>query len=205
MAKSDWHFKDGWMKGPTISYVKASSPQKMPKCHKDFRRVTIHSEGVDRDCTPGHVKNLAKYTIGSANLYYHFVFCDRCDEIAQIIKPGYSARSMKGGAVCSAGNSANRHGKFNIQICLAARGNKKTKPFDQWPPNVKAFLRALSEDKKIPPKALDFKKQIRSKDKWCNTEKGWAMHAHGPMDDHNDCVPQQWSFKKFKKDILGLG
>ena len=199
----DWKWKDGWLYGPPMTHIKAKHPSKMPKCHTDLRRLTFHSEGVDRDCTPGHVKNLANYVINQ-NIYYTFIFCDRCPEIVQIIKPGYSSRAMKGGSVCSAGNSANRHGKFNMQVCLAARGNKKTKKFKDWPPEVKAFFQKIHKKKNLTKKSLDFKKQIRSKDKWCDVSRSYAMHAHGPWDDHNDCVPQQWDFKKFKKEILGI-
>ncbi len=194
--------KSWYAGGDKATKVKASGSTLMPGCHSGFRRITFHSEGVDRKCDGGaHVKNLAKYVV-QQNIYYHFVYCPDCGYWAQIIPVEHAARAMKGGAVCSAGNSANRHGRLNIQICIAAYGTsaKKLPPPKEWK-NTKKFKKIV-DAWDIKPKSLDFSKQIRSKDKWCNDSKGFAGHQHGPMDDHNDIQPNKFDWKAFKKDIL---
>ena len=202
---SEWKWKKGWLYGPTITHVKASGAEKMPGCcaKDNFRRVTFHNEGVSRQCQPGHVESLARY-VRDQRIWYTFLFCDRCPEIAQVCQTGRAARAMKGGSVCPAGNSANRHGKFNIQVCLAGRGSDKTKPFAEWPDEVKTFLRKLHNKCEIPAKAMPWDKAVRSAEKWRNPAKGYAFHSHGPTDDHTDCLEQKWSFKKYKQNILGL-
>ncbi len=186
--------------GDKATKVKASGSSK-GNCHRDSRFITFHSEGVDRKCDGGaHVKSLAQYVI-QQNIYYHMVYCPDCGHWAQIIPVDHAARAMKGGAVCSAGNSANRHG-INIQICIAGYGTsaKKLPPPKKWK-NTKKFKK-ISEEWGVNPKSLDYSKQIRSNEKWCKKGKGWRGHQHGPKDDHNDIQPNKFDWKAFKKDVL---
>ena len=194
--------KSWYAGGDKATKVKASGSSRMPGCHTNFRRITFHSEGVDRTCDGGaHVASLARYVV-QQNIYYHMVYCPDCGHWAQIIPIEHAARAMKGGSVCSAGNSANRHGLLNIQICIAAYGTsaKKLPPPSKWK-NTKKFKKIV-DDWDINPKALDYSKQIRSKEKWCKEGKGFAGHQHGPTDDHNDIQPNKFDFKAFKKDVL---
>jgi hypothetical protein len=192
------------------STLKANSYQRMPKCHTDLRRIVLHSEGVDRKCDGGqHVRNLANYVV-SKNIYYHAIYCPDCGRYCQMIPINAAARSMTGASVCNQGNSANRHGKFVVQICIAGYGTSaKGLPKPKNWKGAKVF-KAISEEIKAPPSALNFQKTIRNMGKWNNTDKGWSAHSHAPgsTEDHNDIVPnvkQDDFFKQFKKDILKIG
>ena len=100
-------WENGWLNHKSVTKVPANGTSKMPKCHTSFKRITLHNEGVDRKCDGGqHVINLARY-VRDKNIYYHFVYCPDCGQWAQIAPVRAAARSMVGGAVCSAGNSAN--------------------------------------------------------------------------------------------------
>jgi len=192
--------KKVWWGGKNCVKVKASGSSP-GSCHRDARFITFHSEGVDRQCDGGaHVKSLAQYVVNQG-IYYHFVYCPDCGQWAQIIPVDHAARSMKGGSVCSAGNSANRHG-INIQICLAGYGTsaKKLPAPKKWK-NSKKF-KNIAEEWGVNPKKMDFSKQIRSSEKWRNKDRGWRGHQHGPHDDHNDIQPNKFDWKAFKKDVL---
>ena len=189
-----------WFAGGDNAVKVKASGSSPGNCHRDARFITFHNEGVNRSCTPGHVESLARY-VRDKNIYYHFTYCPLCGQWAQIIPVDHAARSMKGGAVCSAGNSANRHG-INIQVCFAGYGTQKLPDPKDWK-NAKKFKK-IAKEWNIPPKKLNFDKQYRSKEKWCDTSRGYRGHQHGPWDDHHDIQENKFNFKSFKKNVLKI-
>ena len=198
MSKKVW-----FAGGKKDTKVKASNPSKMPGCHKKQKRITFHNEGVDRKCDGGsHVANLARY-VRDKNIYYHFVYCPDCGHWAQIIPVDAAARSQVGGSVNSkCGNSANRHGKVNIQICFAGYGNKNLPNPKNW--KGKSKFKKIAKEWNIKPRAVNFNKVNRSYDQWNNKSIGWFMHGSGPRDDHHDIVGNNLDWKKFKKFVLEI-
>lgn len=200
MATIRW--RGGWLRHKRVAKVPASGFERMPGCHSNFKRITLHNEGVDRKCDGGaHVENLARY-VRDKGIFYHFVYCPDCGHWAQIVPISAAARSMKGGPVCSAGNSANKHGRYNVQVCFAGYGYKKLPPALEW--KGKAVWRLLAKKVGNPPRAMSYAKIFRSRKRWRNIERGWAGHQHGPNDDHTDILGNRFDFPAFKRDVLGL-
>ena len=197
MSKKTW-----WVSGDKGVKVKAPSSyvNPMPKCHPN-KKFTIHNEGVNRACdnTGQHVKWLAQYAVDQ-KIHYHFVYCPLCGHWAQCAPVDTAARAMKGGSVNSCGNSANRCGTLNIQVCLAGYGTQKLPPPKKWK-NAKKF-RKIAEEWGIPAKSRNLSKVNRSKDKWNNKKTGWHGHSNGPLDDHTDPTANGWDVDAFKKDVL---
>ncbi len=181
-----------------------SSPSSMGGCHSKRRKIVFHNEGVNRDCdgTGQHVKNLAKYVVDK-NIYYHFIYCPKCGQWAQTIPVDKAARSLKGGAVDSCGNSGNRCGKVAIQICFAGYGSKKLPNPKNW--KNKAKFKKIADEWNIKPKKRNFEKVNRSKSKWNDKAIGWHSHSHSPNNDHHDIVGNQLDWKMFKKHVLKIG
>jgi len=193
--------KKNWYSGGDQSTkVKASNPSKMPGCHPN-KKITLHNEGVSRQCDGGqHVINLAKY-VRDKGIYYHGCYCPDCGQWAWIIPIDCAARSQVGGSVNSCGNSANRCGVINVQICFAGYGPDKKLPNPKNWKNAKKFKK-IAEGWGVPAKARNMNKVNRSRDKWNDPSIGWHTHACGPNDDHTDCVGNEFDWKKFKKHVL---
>lgn len=145
------------------------------------RGLTLHNEGVDRDCTPGHVVALARYVVGQ-RINYHAVWCPRCGQWAQCAPFTAAARSQVGGPVWK-GASANKAGTVNIQIAVAAYGYRdftRTHLRGAW------VLAEIMDAHRIPWRArkvwgLGASRSVTS---WMRS--GVHGHQHGPQDDHTD-------------------
>ena len=177
----------------------------MGGCHSKRRKFVLHNEGVNRTCdgTGEHVKNLAKYVNSQGSgIYYHFIYCPDCGQWAQAIPVDKAARSLKGGAVDSCGNSGNRCGKVAIQICFAGYGSKKLPNPKNWK-NKKKFKK-IAEEWNIKPKSRNFEKVSRSKNTWNDKSIGYHAHSHAPHNDHHDIVGNKLDWKKFKKHVLKI-
>ena len=91
---------------------------------------------------------------------------------------------MKGGDVDGRGNSANKAGAVNIQVCIASYGPGR-RLTDSPMKNIEVWGR-LADSRNIPHKVR--KKwgpgSPRAKSKWMAG--GIAGHCHGPHDDHVD-------------------
>lgn len=166
-------------------------PKQWAKRHKYYgsethdscsrKGLTIHNEGVDGACTPGHVYNLAAYVV-MMRIPYHAIWCPRCGVWVQIISFNRAARSMVGGAVAPCGNSANKHGQ-NIQVCIADYGYRdftKTQLKNAW------VLAEILDAHNIPWRARKTwsADASRRNDLW--NRGGIQGHQHGPNDDHTD-------------------
>jgi hypothetical protein len=169
-----------WLPKRWAKRVKASRWE--PMSHNHSRRgLTIHNEGVDRPCTPGHVTNLAQYVV-SRDIFYHAIWCPRCGQWAQIAPFTAAARSMVGGPVWN-GASANKTGTVNVQVCVAGYGNRDftdSKLKGAW------VLAEIMDRCDIPWKARAVwgPKSSRNVGAWMRG--GVQGHQHGPRDNHTD-------------------
>ena len=146
------------------------------------RGLTLHNEGVDRDCTPGHVHDLARYVV-ARSIQYHLVWCPVCGKWAQTTPLTAAARSQVGGSVYR-GASANKAGTLNVQVCVAGFGSRD---FTAKSPMRGAWLLAELLDRyRIPwrARATWGSGASRSVSAWMRG--GVQGHQHGPCDDHTD-------------------
>jgi hypothetical protein len=147
------------------------------------RGLTIHNEGVARRCDGGaHVVVLARYANGQ-RIPYHLIWCPVCGRFAQCIAFGKAARSMKGGDVDGRGNSANKSGTVNIQVCVAGMANS---PLTNTPMKGVEVLGELCDAWGIPHtiRSKWGPGSPRDRAKWMAG--GIQGHCHGPNDDHTD-------------------
>jgi len=187
-----------WL-GKKIKKVKYPNPE--PMAGGSRRGLTFHNEGVDRKCGgSGTHWWLAKY-VNNKRIPYHFIWCPHCGDIIQLIACDKAARSMKGGDVDGRGNSANKAGAVNIQVCVASYGKR---PFTGSPMKNAAVFGRLAD-------SWGIKHRLRSK--WgpgVSRKKAiWAKggiqgHCHGPHDDHVDPMainPKKLSRALWPKDV----
>ena len=168
--------KRGWLPRQWSERIRYSSPEPMGGGTRSG--LTIHNEGVKRRCNGDH-DWLAEY-VNQKRIPYHAIWCPVCGYWCQMVPFGKAARSMKGGNVDGKGNSANKAGRVNVQICIIGDDGKtdisKKKLKNAW------VIAEIIEKKKI-------KKYIRtgngrSKKKWMKG--GVQGHKNGPDDDHTD-------------------
>jgi hypothetical protein len=174
----------GWLPGRWVTKIPAPVTEPMTRNHPR-RGLTLHNEGVDRECTKGHVANLAHY-VNHKRINYHFVWCPTCGDWAQLAPLDKAARSMVGGPVWK-GASANKAGTINVQVCVAGFGYRD---FTDRPRLRRAWVLAeIMDEARIPWKARatwggDAGRGI---DAWMRG--GIQGHQHGPSDDHTDPGP----------------
>jgi hypothetical protein len=152
------------------------------------RGITIHDEGATRNASgrKGDVTWLAQYVNGR-RISYHLLYNPDTGQWIQMIPFTHAARSMMGGDVDGRGNSANRAGTYNIQVCLAGYNASHGGPKPDWKKAKNLWVFAeLVDHYKIPKKVRSEwgSKAGRSKKAWMVG--GFQGHRHGPHDDHTD-------------------
>ncbi len=169
-----------WLPKRWAKRVRARSWEPMSGNHPR-RGLTLHNEGIDRKCAPGHVTDLARYVV-ARNIFYHLVWCPVCGNWAQIAPMHAAARSMVGGSVWE-GMSANKAGTVNAQVCVAGYGSRdftETKMRNAW------VLAEIMDRARIPWRARKTwgPEASRNTEAWMRG--GVQGHRHGPLDDHVD-------------------
>lgn len=171
----------GWLPKKWAKRIPANYWEPMARNHPR-RGLTLHSEGIDRDCTPGHVTNLSQYVLSKA-IFYHFVWCPVCGEWTQLIPLDAAARSMVGGSV-HGGASANKAGTINVQVCVAGYGHRdftdRKRLRGAW------VLAAIMFRARIPWKARKTWGPGAQRGTAAWMRGGVQGHQHGPHDDHTD-------------------
>lgn len=181
-----------WLPKGWAARVPASLVEPMAGNHPR-RGLTLHNEGVDRECSPGHVVALARYVV-QRQINYHAVWCPRCGQWAQCAPLTAAARSMVGGPVWN-GASANKAGQRNIQICVAAYGYRD---FTRTPLRGAWVIAEIMDAHQIPWRARKVwgngaSRSVRS---WMHS--GIHGHQHGPRDDHTD--PSDIDIRKLMRE-----
>lgn len=169
-----------WLPSKWSSRVPAHIVEPMSR-NTPRRGLTLHNEGVDRDCTPGHVVALARYVV-ARNINYHAVWCPRCGKWAQCAPFTAAARSMVGGAVIGSA-SANKAGTVNVQVCVAGYGSRDFTKSDlrgAW------VLAEIMDAHRIPWRARKVWGPAASRSVGSWLRSGVHGHQHGPLDDHTD-------------------
>jgi hypothetical protein len=150
--------------------------------------ITIHDEGATRNASQrkGDVTWLADY-VNSERISYHLIYNPDTGQWIQMIPFDKAARSMMGGDVDGRGNSANRAGTYNIQVCLAGYNASHGGPKPDWKKAKNLWVFAELMDRYgIPAKVRSEwgSEAGRSKKAWMAG--GIQGHRHGPHDDHTD-------------------
>ena len=170
-----------WLPTKWVKRMPAQDWEPMARNHPR-RGLTLHNEGVDRNCTPGHVTSLSQYVL-HRRLFYHFVWCPVCGEWAQLIPLDAAARSMVGGSVYG-GASANKAGIVNVQVCVAGYGSRdftdRKRLRGAW------VLAAIMFRARIPWKARKTWGPGAQRGTGAWMRGGIQGHQHGPNDDHTD-------------------
>jgi len=170
-----------WLPTKWVKRMPAQDWEPMARNHPR-RGLTLHNEGVDRNCTPGHVTSLSQYVL-HRRLFYHFVWCPVCGEWAQLIPLDAAARSMVGGSVYGDA-SANKAGRVNVQVCIAGYGNRdftdRKRLHGAW------VLAAIMFRARIPWKARKTWGPGAQRGVGAWMRGGVQGHQHGPHDDHVD-------------------
>ncbi len=171
---------DGWLPARWVTKIPAPVIEPMARNHPR-RGLTLHSEGVDRDCRKGHVVDLSHYVL-ERDIFYHFVWCPVCGRAAQLAPLHKAARSMVGGTVWR-GASANKAGTINVQVCVAGFG---ARPFTSGRLRRAWLLAEIMDRARIPWKARTTwgPGAGRGLEAWMRG--GIQGHQHGPVDDHTD-------------------
>lgn len=103
----------GWLPRGWATKIPAPIIEPMSGNHPR-RGLTLHNEGVDRDCRKGHVIDLAHYT-NHRRINYTAIWCPICGQWAQTAPLHKAARSMVGGAVWK-NASANKTGAVHADL-----------------------------------------------------------------------------------------
>lgn len=164
-------------------------PGAEPMAGGDRRGITVHDEGQTRSAAQrrGDITWLADYT-NARRISYHLDYNPDTGQWIQMIPFNYAARSMVGGDVDGRGNSANKAGRYNIQICLAGYNVSHGGPKPNWKKAKNLWVLAELIDRyRIP---------LRVRSQWggkaSRSRKAWMAggiqgHVHGPNDTHTDC------------------
>jgi hypothetical protein len=148
------------------------------------RGFTWHDEGLNRKCGgSGSHDWLAKY-VNDKRIPYHAIYCPFCGDIIQMIDFAMAARSMVGGDVDGHGNSANKAGAVNIQVCIAGMGPGRQLT-DTPMKNIEVFG-ALADSWGIPHRVRGKWGPGASRDRSVWMKGGIQGHCHGPNDTHVD-------------------
>ena len=150
--------------------------------------ITMHDEGVTRSASERKkdITWLADYT-NQKRISYHLDYNPDTGQWIQMIPFDCAARSMKGGDVDGRGNSANRAGRYNIQICLAGYNTSHGGPKPNWKKAKNLWVIALLIERYNIPHRVRSEwgsKAGRSKKSWMAG--GVQGHVHGPHDDNTD-------------------
>jgi hypothetical protein len=153
------------------------------------RAMAIHDEGVVRSCGgKGTHRWLAEFS-NSKGAYYHILWCPYCGDVYQCLPLDRAATGMKGGPVDERGNSSNRTGTIEIQVCvIGVSGHGKR--VDQTPMRNAALIGEIADAWSVP--------RVFRKGKWgpgadrskrAFLASGIHGHCHGVHDDHIDPGP----------------
>lgn len=163
-----------------------SNPEKMSGGTR--RGLTVHDEGATR--SPSERKKditwLADY-VNQRRISYHLLYNPDTGQWIQMIPFDHAARSMKGGDVDGRGASANRAGRYNIQVCLAGYNVSHGGPKPNWKRAKNLWVFALLMERYDIPNKVRSKwgsNAGRGKSTWMKG--GVQGHVHGPHDDHTD-------------------
>ena len=170
----------GWLPRGWAAKIPAPIIEPMAVNHPR-RGLTLHNEGVDRDCRKGHVVDLAHY-VNHRRINYSLIWCPVCGRWAQLTPLDKAARSMVGGAILR-GASANKAGTINVPVCVAGFGSRdftKTRLRNAW------VLAEIMDRARIPWRARKTWGPDASRDLDAWLRGGIQGHQHGPLDDHTD-------------------
>lgn len=168
----------GWL--PHVRRIPAPIIEPMARNHAR-RGLTLHNEGVDRDCRRGHVLDLAHY-VNARHINYTCVWCPVCGQWAQLAPLDKAARSMVGDPIWR-GASANKAGTVHVQVCVAGYG---ARDFTASPLRGAHVLAAIMTRARIPWRARKTWGPDASRDLGAWMHGGVQGHQHGPADDHTD-------------------
>lgn len=178
-----------WLRKSWAKRIKYSGPEPMMG-GSSRRGVTLHDEGVARNCRGNH-DWLAGY-VNRAGVPYHACWCGTCGYWAQMIPFNKAARSLKGGSIASNGASANKFGERNIQICLIGIANGKDargKKFTDGPMQRAWVLAEIMDAHKIPWRARKNWGSDSSRSLTAWKESGVHGHQHSPAPGENHTDP----------------
>jgi hypothetical protein len=150
--------------------------------------ITVHDEGRTRSKRERRQDWtwLAQY-VNQARKPYHLIYSPDTGQWIQMIPFDRAARSMMGGDVDGRGNSANKAGRYNIQICLAGYNASHGGPKPNWRKAKNLWVLALLMERFDIPMLVRSEwgsKAGRSRKSWMKG--GVQGHVHGPNDDHTD-------------------
>lgn len=148
------------------------------------RGVTLHSEGVERDCAKGHGW-LPRY-VNDRHIPYHACWCGWCGYWAQMIPFHRAAKSLKGGAIVGNGASANKAGQRNIQIMLI--GEADAHEFTRERMKRAWILAEIMDAHRIPwrARATWGPGASRARGTWLRSGVHGHQHSPAPYEDHTD-------------------
>ena len=148
------------------------------------RGLTLHSEGVERDCAKGHGW-LPRY-VNDRNIPYSLCWCGMCGYWGQMVAMTRAARSLKGGAIVGNGASANKAGQRNIQIMLI--GEADAHEFTREPMKRAWILAEIMDAHDIPWRARKTWGPGASRDRkaWLRSGVHGHEHSPAPYEDHTD-------------------
>ena len=163
-----------------------TNPEKMAGGPR--RGITIHDEGATRPAVDRKkdITWLADYT-NQRRISYHLDYNPDTGQWIQMIPFDCAARSMVGGDVDGRGNSANRAGTYNIQICLAGYNVSHGGPKPDWKKAKNLWVLAELIDRYGIPLKMRSQwggKASRGKSAWMRG--GIQGHCHGVHDTHTD-------------------
>lgn len=171
----------GWL--PSTWAIRIPAPIIEPMSRNHPRRgVTIHNEGVDRECRRGHVTDLAHY-VNDRRINYHFIWCPRCSQWAQLAPWDKASRAQVGDPVWG-GASANRAGTVNAAVCVAGYGARDFT--DRRHLQGAWVLAEIMDRARVPWKARATWGPGASRGTEAWMRGGVQGHQHGPADDHTD-------------------
>ena len=170
----------GWLPRGWAAKIPAPIIEPMSGNHPR-RGLTLHNEGVDRECRRHHVIDLAHYT-NHRRINYTAIWCPICGQWAQTAPLHKAARSMVGGAVWK-NASANKAGTVHVQICVAGFGSRD---FTRSPLKGAWVLAEIMDRADIPWRARKTWGPTANRDIEAWMRGGVQGHQHGPRDDHTD-------------------
>ena len=170
----------GWLPARWVTRIPAPIIEPMSRNHPR-RGLTLHNEGVDRVCRPGHVTDLAHY-VAELRINYHFVWCPRCGKWAQLAPMNKASRAQVGGNVWK-GASANKAGTVNVSVCVAGFGSRD---FTAGEMRGAWVLAEIMDRARIPAKARKTWGSGASRAVSAWMRGGIQGHQHGPLDSHTD-------------------
>ena len=170
----------GWLPRGWAAKIPAPVIEPMTGNHPR-RGLTLHNEGVDRDCRRGHVTDLAHY-VNHRRINYTAIWCPVCGQWAQLAPLDKAARSMVGTPIWR-GASANKTGTVHVQVAVAGFGRRDftdTQLRRAW------VLAEIMDRARIPwrARAVWGPDAGRGLQPWLAG--GVQGHQHGPADDHTD-------------------